>query len=89
MEMMTTETEKEVTKFAFNFSPKRDLRRSDEDQVETKRPKSPGREDAHQKKQHDDVYDTNLQLMKKIKEMMDKGFAGPSEQHKGDGSKRE
>jgi hypothetical protein len=32
--------------------------------------------------------------MKKLKEMMDKGFAaketaGPSEQHKGDGSKRE
>ena len=62
--------------------------------METKRPKSPGRQDEEQEEQHDDVYNTNLQLMKKLKEMMDKGFAaketaGPSEQHKGDGSKRE
>ena len=47
------------------------------------------------------VYDTNLKLMKKLLENQDKGFAardkwfaaketaGPSEQHKGDGSKRE
>ena len=39
---------------------------------------------------------TVLQLMKKLNqeaqrmmEKLDKGFAGPSEQHKGDGSKRE
>ena len=103
MEMMTTERRRiEVTKFAFNFSPKRDLSLSDEEQVETKRPKSPGRQDAQQEEQHvDSVYDTNLQLMKKLQEMMDKGSAamdkgfaaketaGPSEQHKGDGSKRE
>ena len=61
-----------------------------EEQVETKRPKSPGRQDEKQEEQHvDSVYDTNLKLLKKIKEMMDKGFAGPSAQHKGDGSKRE
>jgi hypothetical protein len=81
--------EEKVTKFAFNFSPKRDLSLSDEEQVETKRPKSPGRQDAQQEEQHGDVYDTNLQLMKKMSQEMDKGFAGPSEQHKGDGSKRE
>ena len=38
--------EEEVTKFAFNFSPKRDLSLSDEEQVETKRPKSPGSGEA-------------------------------------------
>jgi hypothetical protein len=89
--------------FAFNFPlPKRERKPSDEEQVETKRPKSPGRQDAQQEEQHvDSVYDTNLQLMKKLYEMMDKGSAardkgfaaketaGPSEQHKRDGSKRE
>jgi hypothetical protein len=84
------EEKEEQVEFAFNFPlPKRERKPSDEEQVETKRSKSPGRQDAQQEEQHDDVYDTNLQLMKKIKEMMDKGFAGPSEQHKGDGSKRE
>ena len=92
-----------MTKFAFSFpSPKRERKPSDEEQVETKRPKSPGRQDAQQEEQHvDSVYDTNLKLMKKVLENQDKGFAardkwfaaketaGPSEQHKGDGSKRE
>ena len=95
--------EEEQVEFAFNFPlPKRERKLSDEEQVETKRPKSPGRQDAQQEEQHvDSVYDTNLQLMKKLQEMMDKGSAamdkgfaaketaGPSEQHKGDGSKRE
>ena len=97
------EEKEEQVEFAFNFPlpTKRERKPSDEEQVETKRPKSPGRQDEKQEKQLDDVYDTNLQLMKKLYEMVDKGFAardkgfaaketaGPSEQHKGDGSKRE
>jgi len=90
------EEKEEQVEFAFNFPlPKRERKPSDEEQVETKRPKSPGRQDEQPEEQHvDSVYNTNLQLMKKLKEMMDKGFAaketaGPSEQHKGDGSKRE
>ena len=97
------EEKEEQVEFAFNFPKpsKRERKPSDEEQVETKRPKSPGRQDEKQEKQLDDVYDTNLQLMKKLYEMVDKGFAardkgfaaketaGPSEQHKGDGSKRE
>ena len=88
--------EEEVTKFAFSFpSPKRERKPSDEEQVETKRLKSPGRQDAQQGEQHGDS-NTVLQMMEKmkqeaqrLKEVMDKGFAGPSKQHKGDGSKRE
>jgi hypothetical protein len=97
------EEKEEQVEFAFNFPKpsKRERKPSDEEQVETKRPKSPGRQDEKQEKQLDDVYDTNLQLMKKLYEMVDKGYAardkgfaaketaGPSEQHKGDGSKRE
>ena len=82
--------------FAFNFPLlKRERKPSDEEQVETKRPKSPGRQDAQQEEQHGDS-NTVLQMMEKmkqeaqrLKEVMDKGFAGPSKQHKGDGSKRE
>ena len=94
--------EEEQVEFAFNFPlPKRERKPSDEEQVETKRPKSPGRQDEKQEEQHGNVYDTNLQLLKNILEKQDKGFAardkwfaaketaGPSEQHKGDGSKRE
>ena len=92
--------EEEQVEFAFNFPlPKRERKPSDEEQVETKRPKSPGRQDAQQEEQHvDSVYDTNLKLMKKLLENQDaardkwfaaKETAGPSEQHKGDGSKRE
>ena len=49
--------EEEVTQFAFNFfaeaRPKRERKLSDEEQnVETKRLKSPGREDAQQEGQH-------------------------------------
>jgi hypothetical protein len=41
-----------VTKFAFSFpSPKRERKLSDEEQVETKRPKSPGRQDEQQEEQ--------------------------------------
>ena len=92
--------EEEQVEFAFNFPlPKRERKPSDEEQVETKRPKSPGRQDEKQEEQHvDSVYDTNLKLMKKLLENQDaardkwfaaKETAGPSEQHKGDGSKRE
>ena len=94
------EEKEEQVEFAFNFPlPKRERKPSDEEQVETKRPKSPGRQDAQQEEQHvDSVYDTNLKLMKKLLENQDaardkwfaaKETAGPSEQHKGDGSKRE
>ena len=89
----------EVIQSAFKFSPKHERKPSDEEQVETKRPKSPGRQDEKQEEQHvDSVYDTNLKLMKKVLENQDKArdkwfaakeTAGPSEQHKGDGSKRE
>ena len=59
--------EEEQVEFAFNFPlPKRERKPSDEEQVETKRPKLPGRQDEQQEEQHDDVYDTNLQLMKKL-----------------------
>jgi hypothetical protein len=48
--------EEEVTKFAFSFpSPKRERKPFDEEQVETKRPKSPRRQDAQQEEQHGDV----------------------------------
>ena len=97
------EEKEEQVEFAFNFPlPKRERKPSDEEQVETKRPKSPGRQDEKQEEQHvDSVYDTNLKLMKKLLDGQMKGFAardkgfaakktaGPSEQHKGDGSKRE
>ena len=93
------EEKEEQVEFAFNFPlPKRERKPSDEEQVETKRPKSPGKQDEKQEKQLDDVYDTNTQLMMKILETQDKArdkwfaakeTAGPSEQHKGDGSKRE
>ena len=47
------EEEEEVTQFAFHFSLKRERKLSDEEQnVETKRLKSPGREDAQQEGQH-------------------------------------
>ena len=92
--------EEEQVEFAFNFPKpsKRERKPSDEEQVETKRPKSPGRQDEKQEEQHGNVYDTNTQLMMKILETQDKArdkwfaakeTAGPSEQHKGDGSKRE
>jgi hypothetical protein len=95
------EEKEEQVEFAFNFPlpTKRERKPSDEEQVETKRPKSPGRQDEKQEEQHvDSVYDTNLKLLKKILENQDKArdkwfaakeTAGPSEQHKGDGSKRE
>ena len=94
------EEKEEQVEFAFNFPKpsKRERKPSDEEQVETKRPKSPGRQDEKQEEQHGNVYDTNTQLMMKILETQDKArdkwfaakeTAGPSEQHKGDGSKRE
>jgi hypothetical protein len=40
------EEKEEQVEFAFNFPlPKRERKPSDEEQVETKRPKSPGRQD--------------------------------------------
>jgi hypothetical protein len=75
-----------VIKFAFGFpSPKRGRKLSDEEQAETKRPKSPGRLDKLQEEQH--VHQENTAMMKKmladrdrLKEMLDKGlhtqFAG-------------
>ena len=42
-----------MTKFAFSLpSPKRERKLSDVEQAETKRPKSPGRQDVQQEERH-------------------------------------
>jgi hypothetical protein len=72
--------EEEVAKVAFSFpSPKRERKLSDEEQVETKRPKSPGRQDEQQEEQH--VHQENTVMMKenialthRLMEMVNKGF---------------
>jgi hypothetical protein len=71
-----------VTKFAFSFpSPKRECKLSDEEQAETKRPKSPGRQDEQQEEQHVHQEITvmmkpkeNIALTHRLLEMVDKGF---------------
>ena len=80
--------EEEVIKFAFGFpSPKRGRKPSGERQAETKRPRSPGRQDELQGEQHGaaatmEEYTAMLKEMDKkstenthrLMEMMDKGF---------------
>jgi hypothetical protein len=80
--------EEEVIKFAFGFpSPKRGRKPSGERQAETKRPRSPGRQDELQGEQHGaaatmEEYMAMLKEMDKkstenthrLMEMMDKGF---------------
>ena len=80
--------EEEVIKFAFGFpSPKRGRKPSGERQAETKRPRSPGRQDELQGEQHGAAatmkeYMAMLKEMDKkstenthrLMEMMDKGF---------------
>jgi hypothetical protein len=69
-----------MIKFAFGFpSPKRGRKLSDEEQAETKRPRSPGRQDELQEELH--VHQENVAIMHRMEEnthrlmeMLDKGF---------------